>query len=118
MKFLHLSLNISLANAENINCIMPCDLQSNTANIAMGNHIAHISLNLPLHIEGNIPTLWSFNDNTKRMKQNADYATMFLFNYISYLLFPIGIGKFEELTMRSQFSVFISSLLFSFKRID
>ncbi|CAF1026434.1 unnamed protein product [Adineta ricciae] len=82
-----------LANTGNINCIMPCDLQSNTANIAMGNHIAHISLNLPLHIEGNIPTLWSFNDNTKRMKENADYATMFLFNYISYLLFPISIAN-------------------------
>ncbi|UJR21166.1 hypothetical protein I4U23_024264 [Adineta vaga] len=59
----------------------------------MGNHLAHISLKLPMHIEGNIPTLWSFNDNTKRMKQNADYATMYLFNYISYLLFPISIAN-------------------------
>ncbi|CAF1052790.1 unnamed protein product [Adineta steineri] len=82
-----------LSNSENINCIMPCDLRSNTPNIVMGNHIAHLSLKIPINIEGNIPTLWSFNDDTKRMKQNGDYATMYLFNYISYLLFPISIAN-------------------------
>jgi hypothetical protein len=72
---------------------MPCDLRSNTPNIVMGNRIAHLCLKLPMDVEGNIPMLWSFNDNTKRMKENADYATMHLFTYISYLLFPISIGK-------------------------
>lgn len=82
-----------LANAACINCVMPCDLRSNTANIALGNHISHLSLKVPMHIEGNIPNLWSFNDITKRLKKNGDYATMYLFNYVSYLLFPTSIGK-------------------------
>ena len=74
---------------------MPCDLRSNTDNIVMGNCLAHLCLELPLDIEGNIPILWSFNDNTKQVKQNGDYATMYLFTYIIYLLFPLGIGKKE-----------------------
>ncbi len=83
----------SLANLSNINCIMPCDLRSNSPNIVMGNHISHLCLELPMDIEGNIPLLWSFNDNTKRVKQNGDYATMYLFTHITYLLFPVCIGK-------------------------
>ena len=59
----------------------------------MGNHIAHLSLDLPMNIEGNIPLLWSFNDSTKRVKQNGDYATMYLYTSIVYLLFPMCIGK-------------------------
>lgn len=67
---------------------MPCDLRSNTPNIVMGNHLAHLSLEVPMDIEGNIPLLWSFNEYSKRMKRNADYATMYLFLQITYQLFP------------------------------
>ena len=72
---------------------MPCDLRSNTPNIIMGNRIAHLTLELPMNVEGNIPLLWSFNENTKRLKQNGDYATMYLFTHITYLLFPLRLGK-------------------------
>lgn len=72
---------------------MPCDLRSNTPNILLGNHIAHLPLNLPMNIEGNIPLLWSFNEHTKQFKDNADYATMYLFTNITYLLFPRCLGK-------------------------
>lgn len=73
---------------------MPCDLRSNTANIVMGNQISHLCIKLPMDIEGNIPLLWSFNDSAQRIKQNADYATMYLFTNITYLLFPFYIGMF------------------------
>ncbi|CAF1287392.1 unnamed protein product [Rotaria sordida] len=82
-----------LSNSSNINCVMPCDLRSNTPHIVMGNRIAHLSLELPMNIEGNIPLLWSFNGNTKRVKQNGDYATMYLFTHITYLLFPACIAN-------------------------
>jgi len=85
---------------------MPCDLRSNTPNIVMGNRIAHLCLKLPMDVEGNIPMLWSFNDNTKRMKENGDYATMHLFTYISYLIFPISIGK------KIKFQVYKNPLFF------
>ncbi|CAF4556727.1 unnamed protein product [Rotaria sp. Silwood1] len=82
-----------LSNSSNINCVMPCDLRSNTPHIVMGNCIAHLSLELPMDIEGNIPLLWSFNDNTKRVKENGDHATMYLFTHITYLLFPLCIAN-------------------------
>lgn len=75
---------------------MPCDLRSNTPNILLGNRIAHLKLKLPLDIEGNIPLLWSFNEETKQVKQNADYATMYLFTNITYLLFPLCLGKISS----------------------
>lgn len=67
---------------------MPCDLRSNTPNIIMGNQQTHLSLEIPMDIEGNIPLLWSFNEYSKQMKRNADYATMFLFIKIIYQIFP------------------------------
>lgn len=82
----------------NIHCVMPCDLRSNTANIVMGNQIAHLCVELPTTIEGNIPLLWSFNESMKRVKENGDYATMYLFTSITYLLFPMCLGK-EDLTL-------------------
>ena len=94
-------------NSSNLNCVIPCDLRSNTPNIVMGNHIAHLSLDLPMNIEGNIPLLWSFNDSTKRVKQNGDYATMYLYTSMVYLLFPMCIGRrqrpmpFDDLTSSS-----------------
>ncbi|CAF3016503.1 unnamed protein product [Rotaria socialis] len=77
-----------LSNPPNMNCVMPCDLRSNTANIVMGNQLSHLCIELPMDIEGNIPLLWSFNDSAKRFKENRDYATMHLFTHITYLLFP------------------------------
>jgi len=71
---------------------MPCDLRTNTPNIVMGNEVSHLCMNLPMHIEGNIPLLWSFNEYTKRIKQNGDYAVMYLFLHIIYLLFPFCLG--------------------------
>jgi hypothetical protein len=59
-----------------------------------------------MDVEGNIPMLWSFNDNTKRMKENGDYATMHLFTYISYLLFPITIGKKNKISSLEKSVVF------------
>ncbi|CAF3560996.1 unnamed protein product [Rotaria sordida] len=75
-------------NPSNMNCVMPCDLRSNSANIVMGNKISHLCIELPMNIEGNIPLLWSFNDSIKSVKENGDYATMYLFTHITYLLFP------------------------------
>lgn len=75
-----------------MNCIIPCDLRSNSANIVMGNQISHLCLELSMDVEGNIPLLWSVNDSTKRLKQNGDYATMYLFTHIIYLLFPFCLG--------------------------
>ncbi|CAF4015964.1 unnamed protein product [Rotaria magnacalcarata] len=82
-----------LPYSSNINCVMPCDLRSNSPNIVMGNRIAHLSLELPMNVEGNIPLLWSLNDNTKRVKQNGDYATMYLFTHLTYFLFPLCIAN-------------------------
>jgi hypothetical protein len=79
-----------------MNYIVPCDLRSNPPNIVMGNQISHLCLELPMNIEGNIPLLWSFNENTKRVKQNGDYATMYLFTHIIYLLFPFCLGMLEN----------------------
>ena len=76
-------------------CVVPCDLRSNPTNIIMGNHISHLCLELPMNIEGNIPVLWSFNDSMKRVKDQGDYATMYLFTHIIYLLFPLCFGMFE-----------------------
>ncbi|CAF3433985.1 unnamed protein product [Rotaria socialis] len=83
----------NLPYSSNINCVIPCDLRSNSPNIAMGNRIAHLSLELPMNVEGNIPLLWSFNDNTKRVKRNGDYATMYLFTHLTYFLFPLCIAN-------------------------
>ncbi|CAF2264988.1 unnamed protein product [Rotaria magnacalcarata] len=77
-----------LSNPPNMNCVIPCDLRSNTANIVMGNQLSHLCIELPMDIEGNIPLLWSFNASAKRFKENRDYATMHLFTHITYLLFP------------------------------
>ena len=60
----------------------------------MGNQISHLCVELPMNIEGNIPLLWSFHDNTKHLKQDGDYATMYLFTHIIYLLFPFCFGMF------------------------
>ena len=79
-----------------MHCIMPCDLRSNTPNILLGNRQAHLKVKLPLEIEGNIPLLWSFNEHSKRLKQNGDYATMYLFTNITYLLFPRCLGKIKR----------------------
>ena len=75
---------------------MPCDLRSNTPNIRMGNQLAHLALELPMNIEGNIPLLWSLNETTKRMKQKGDYATMYLFTNMIYLLFPLCLGNWRD----------------------
>lgn len=93
--FILISFLCRITNPPNMNCIIPCDLRSNPANIVMGNQISHLCLELPMNIEGNIPLLWSLNDNTKRVKQNGDYATMYLFTHIIYLLFPFCLGKSE-----------------------
>ncbi|CAF0889291.1 unnamed protein product [Adineta steineri] len=82
-----------VSNSVNMNCIMPCDLRSNSANIIMGNQISHLCFELPMNIEGNIPLLWSFYDSTKRVKENGDYATMYLFTHIVYLLFPLCLAN-------------------------
>lgn len=75
---------------------MPCDLRSNPPNIIMGNQISHLCLELPMDIEGNIPLLWAFNDTTKNVKQNGEYATMYLFTHIIHLLFPLCLGMLEK----------------------
>lgn len=85
---------------------MPCDLRSNTATIQMGNHLAHICLRLPLDIEGNIPMLWSFNEISKRMKQNGDYATMYLFTHLIYFMFPLCLGENKITESIASFEVF------------
>lgn len=59
----------------------------------MGNQIAHLCLDLPMNIEGNIPLLWSFFENTKRIKENGDYAAMYMFIQVARLLFPFCIGR-------------------------
>lgn len=83
-------------NPANMNCIMPCDLRSNSSNIVMGNHLSHLCIELPMNVEGNIPILWSFNETIKNIKENGDHATMYLFTHITYLLFPFCIGMFEN----------------------
>jgi hypothetical protein len=97
----------------NMNCIIPCDLRANPANIIMGNDIAHLCLELPMNIEGNIPLLWSFFENTKRVKENGDYATMYLLIQIVYLLFPFCIGMSEA----NSTVFFIASLVLAKKII-
>jgi hypothetical protein len=93
-----------------MNCIIPCDLRSNPTNIIMGNKISHLCFELPLNIEGNIPLLWSFNESTKRVKQNGDYATMYLFTHIIYLLFPFCLGMFKKKhTLKRNFILFFCS---------
>lgn len=79
-----------------VNCVIPCDLRSNSAQITMGNRLAHLCLELPMDIEGNIPLLWTFNNHTKRIKQNGEYATMYLFTHLNYLLFPLCIGMSKK----------------------
>ncbi len=88
--------HFSITNPANMNCIIPCDLRSNSTNIIMGNQIAHFCIELPMDIEGNIPLLWSLNEKTKKVKQNGDYATMYLFTHIIYLLFPFCLGRINN----------------------
>ncbi len=90
------SVHHRITNPAKMNCIIPCDLRSNPATITMGNQVAHLCLELPMNTEGNIPLLWAFNDSTKHMKQSGDYATMYLFTRIIYLLFPFCFGRFEN----------------------
>ncbi|CAF1664875.1 unnamed protein product, partial [Adineta ricciae] len=82
-----------VSNSVDMNCIIPCDLRSNPPNIIMGNQIAHLCLQVPMNIEGNIPLLWSFFESTKTFKENGDYATMYLFVHIVYLIFPFCLAN-------------------------
>ncbi|UJR28336.1 hypothetical protein I4U23_009578 [Adineta vaga] len=82
-----------VSNSEDMNCIIPCDLRPNSPNIIMGNQIAHLCLKLPMNIEGNIPLLWSFFEITKQVKENGEYATMYLFLHIVSLLFPLCLAN-------------------------
>ncbi|CAF0816091.1 unnamed protein product [Rotaria sp. Silwood1] len=97
-------------NPANMNCIMPCDLRSNSANIVMGNQLSHLCIELPMNVEGNIPLLWSFNDGTKRVKENGDYATMYLFTHITYLLFPFCFANKIIARVYNSASVWLTSL--------
>lgn len=90
-----------------MNCVMPCDLRSNPANIIMGNELSHLCVELPMHIEGNIPVLWSFNDSMKRVKENGDYAAMYLFTHITYLLFPVCLGMLFRVKKKSTRSILL-----------
>ena len=62
----------------------------------MGNQLSHLSFEIPMDVEGNIPVLWSFNENMKRVKENGDYAIMHLFTDITYLLFPTFLGMLKN----------------------
>ncbi|CAF2395608.1 unnamed protein product [Rotaria sp. Silwood2] len=99
-----------IINPANINCIMPCDLRSNVANIIMGNQLSHLCIELPMDVEGNIPILWSFNDSTKHVKENGDYATMYLFTHIIYLLFPFCFANKIIARIYNSASVWLTSL--------
>lgn len=83
-----------ISHPPDMSCIVPCDLRSNPNQIVMGNQLSHLCLDLPMNIEGNIPVLWSFNENMKNVKDQGDYATMYLFTFITYLLFPLCLGLF------------------------
>jgi hypothetical protein len=79
----------------------------------MGNQISHLCLELSMDIEGNIPLLWSFNESIKRVKQNGDYATMYLFTHITYLLFPFCLGMFLKINKQISFFCFFIIIIFS-----
>lgn len=84
-----------------MHCIMPCDLRSNSGIIIMGNKLSHLCVEIPMNIEGNIPVLWSFNENMKQIKESGDHATMYLFTKITYLLFPSFLGTSFDQKRRS-----------------
>ncbi|CAF0746331.1 unnamed protein product [Didymodactylos carnosus] len=80
-------------NSPDMNCIIPFDLRKNKQRIAMGNYIAHVRVKIPVNIEGNIPRLWAFHDCMKNVKHRSEYATMFLFIKLTYILFPLRIAN-------------------------
>ncbi|CAF0753206.1 unnamed protein product [Didymodactylos carnosus] len=82
-----------IRNSPDMNCIVPFDLRKNKQHIRMGNYLAHVRVKIPINIEGNIPRLWAFHDCMKNVKYQSEYATMFLFTKLTYILFPLYIAN-------------------------
>jgi hypothetical protein len=93
----HCNHSDRISHPPNMKFVIPIDLRANPVSITMGNQLSHLCLELPMHIEGNIPVLWALNDKMKQVKENGDYATMHLFTHLNYLLLPIFLGRHIQL---------------------